>query len=265
MATKLTSIKDAVSALSTLTGITEQRIERFVNATADTTDAGETATDALVGRIVRVNSTDYLCVKRAISTMNGIVHLEGSMVKYSNSSEDFAVSYSKNASKYVREEMLNDGTVPVLTDEEFKECLKDSVVPAETILNYLVGEVERENKKNIENPTLVPTTEVFTGDLEVSELARVEENIEDIMPIEAINEVYVEEEALSEETPVEEVSVEEDFEGAVEKVAEEVTEEVTSEETVEEVVDDPVVENVPAEETSTEEVTEDVEATETDE
>lgn len=141
---KLTTAKEAIAALSKATGINQQRIEKFVSATAETVEATEfdTTSDSLVGNIVKINSSEYLYVKKVSTARHGLISIEGASVRYENEHDGFTLSFSNSRTQYVREEMLARGRVTVLSDDEFVSQLKGSLVPAETLLSYLSGSAQ---------------------------------------------------------------------------------------------------------------------------
>lgn len=139
MATKLTSLKAAVSAMSSLTGISEERINKFVTATSANTESTDTVSDTLVGNIVKINSNEYLYVRSVNSARHGLVCLKGSVVRYEKEPNGFSISFNNEHTFYVREEQLANGRINILSDEEFKTSIEGSLIPADVLLSYLSG------------------------------------------------------------------------------------------------------------------------------
>ena len=139
MATKLTSLKAAVSAMSSLTGISEERINKFVTATSTNTESTDTVSDTLVGNIVKINSNEYLYVRSVNSARHGLVCLKGSVVRYEKEPNGFSISFNNEHTFYVREEQLANGRINILSDDEFKTSIEGSLIPADVLLSYLSG------------------------------------------------------------------------------------------------------------------------------
>ena len=136
---KLTTLKAAVSALSTLTGINEERINKFVTATSVNVELTDTTADTLIGNIVKINSNEYLYVRGVNTASHGLVYLNGSVVRYEKEVNGFTISFNTERTFCVRNEQLANGYVNILSDDEFKECLEGSLIPADTLLSYLSG------------------------------------------------------------------------------------------------------------------------------
>jgi hypothetical protein len=139
MATKLTSLKAAVSAMSSLTGISEERINKFVTATSANTESTDTVSDTLVGNIVKINFNEYLYVRSVNSARHGLVCLKGSVVHYEKEPNGFSISFNNEHTFYVREEQLANGHINILSDDEFKTSIEGSLIPADVLLSYLSG------------------------------------------------------------------------------------------------------------------------------
>lgn len=139
MATKLTSLKAAVSAMSSLTGISEERINKFVTATATNKESTDTVSDTLVGNIVKINSNEYLYTRSVNSARHGLVCLKGSVVRYEKEPNGFSISFNNEHTFYVREEQLANGSINILSDDEFKTSIEGSLIPADILLSYLSG------------------------------------------------------------------------------------------------------------------------------
>jgi hypothetical protein len=139
MATKLTSLKAAVSAMSSLTGISEERINKFVTATSTNTESTDTISDTLVGNIVKINSNEYLYVRSVNTARHGLVCLNGSVVRYEKEPNGFSIGFNTEHTFYAREEQLANGRINILSDEEFKTSIEGSLIPADVLLSYLSG------------------------------------------------------------------------------------------------------------------------------
>ena len=139
MATKLTSLKAAVSAMSSLTGISDERINKFVTATSANTESTDTVSDTLIGNIVKINSNEYLYVRSVNSARHGLVCLKGSVVRYEKESNGFSISFNNEHTFYVRDEQLANGHINILSDEEFKTSIEGSLIPVDVLLSYLSG------------------------------------------------------------------------------------------------------------------------------
>ena len=139
MATKLTSLKAAVSAMSSLTGISEERINKFVTATSANTESTDIVSDTLVGNIVKINSNEYLYVRSVKSARHGLVCLKGSVVRYEKEPTGFSISFNTEHTFYAREEQLANGRINILSDDEFKTSIEGSLIPADVLLSYLSG------------------------------------------------------------------------------------------------------------------------------
>lgn len=139
MATNLTSLKAAVSAMSSLTGISEERINKFVTATSANTESTDTVSDTIVGNIVKINSNEYLYVRSVNSARHGLVCLKGSVVRYEKEPNGFSISFNNEHTFYVREEQLANGRINILSDDEFKTSIEGSLIPADILLSYLSG------------------------------------------------------------------------------------------------------------------------------
>lgn len=136
---KLTTLKAAVSALSTLTGINEERINKFVTATATNVDSNDTTSDTLIGNIVKINSNEYLYVRNVNTARHGLVCLKGSVVRYEKEPNGFSISFNTDHTFYVREEQLANGRINILSDDEFKAAIEGALIPADVLLSYLSG------------------------------------------------------------------------------------------------------------------------------
>lgn len=139
MATKLTSLKAAVSAMSSLTGISEERINKFVTATSTNTESIDIVSDTLVGNIIKINSNEYLYVRSVNTARHGLVCLKGSIVHYEKEPNGFSISFNTEHTFYVRDEQLANGSINILSDDEFKACIEGSLIPVDVLLSYLSG------------------------------------------------------------------------------------------------------------------------------
>ena len=176
MATKLTSLKAAVSAMSSLTGISEERINKFVTATSANTESTDTVSDTLVGNIVKINSNEYLYVRSVNSARHGLVCLKGSVVRYEKESNGFSISFNNDHTFYVREEQLANGRINILSDDEFKTSIEGSLIPADVLLSYLSGSVYAPGTLE-EDDVVDETTEDIVADEVTEEVAPKTESV----------------------------------------------------------------------------------------
>lgn len=176
MATKLTSLKAAVSAMSSLTGISEERINKFVTATSANTESTDTVSDTLVGNIVKINSNEYLYVRSVNSARHGLVCLKGSVVRYEKESNGFSISFNNDHTFYVREGQLANGRINILSDDEFKTSIEGSLIPADTLISYLSGSVYAPGTLE-EDDVVDETTEDIVADEVTEEVAPKTESV----------------------------------------------------------------------------------------
>lgn len=185
---KLTTLKAAVSALSTLTGINEERINKFVTATSVNTELADTTADTLIGNIVKINYSEYLYVRGVNTARHGLVCLTGSVVRYEKESNGFAISFNTEHTFYIREEQLAKGYVNILSDDEFKASLEGSIIPADALLSYLSGSAYAPD--TLEEDDVVEET---IEDVDVDEVTE-----EDVSTAETVTSELVQEESATE-------------------------------------------------------------------
>lgn len=137
---KLTSISEAVKTLSTASGISEKRLNRFVLAAAtDTVEADfDTTTDSLIGVIYR-QGTSYVYVRKVTAARHGLLNIQGACFTYDKSDDGFSMEFNQNYNTYIREANLLGG-LSVITEEDFKKAIEGCLIDPVVVLDILTAD-----------------------------------------------------------------------------------------------------------------------------
>ena len=137
---KLTSISEAVKTLSTASGISEKRLNRFVlAASTDTVEADfDTTTDSLIGVIYRQGSS-YVYVRKVTAARHGLLNIQGACFTYDKSEDGFAMEFNQNYNTYIREANLLGG-LSVVSEEDFKKAIEGCLIDPVVILDILTAD-----------------------------------------------------------------------------------------------------------------------------
>lgn len=186
---KLTTLKAAVSTLSTLTGINEERINKFVTATSVNVESTDTTADTLIGNIVKINFNEYLYVRGVNTARHGLVCLNGSVVRYEKESDGFTISFNNDHTFYVKDEQLANGYVNILSDDEFKKCLEGSLIPVDILLSYLSGSAYAPDTLEEDDAVEEATEEVVADDVTEDVASKTETITSEVVQEESATEV----------------------------------------------------------------------------
>lgn len=119
-------IDDVISNLAQLAGVNANRLNKFINniSSTDTEDEGDVVNDSYIGNVIKYGS-EYIFVKSVNPAHNGLYRISGRSLRIEDYDGEFNLSISNGTTKYVQESVIANGTLDIVSDEEFvKDLMK---------------------------------------------------------------------------------------------------------------------------------------------
>jgi len=117
-------IDDVISNLAELAGVNANRLNKFINniSSTDTEDEGDIVNDSYIGNVIKYGS-EYIYVKSVNPAHNGLYRISGRSLRIEEYDGEFNLSISNGTTKYVQESVIANGTLDIVSDEEFVKDL----------------------------------------------------------------------------------------------------------------------------------------------
>lgn len=167
-------IDDVISNLAELAGVNANRLNKFINNISSTysEDEGDVVNDSYIGNVIKYGS-EYIFVKSVNPAHNRLYRISGRSLRIEEYDGEFNLSISNGTTKYVQESVIANGTLDIVSDEEFvKDLMKykglDPVSLYELFCEVQVTTTLDENEEEV-------VEEIPVVDEEVVEEAPVEE------------------------------------------------------------------------------------------
>lgn len=117
-------INDVISNLAQLAGVNANRLNKFINniSSTDIEDEGDIVNDSYIGNVIKYGS-EYIFVKSVNPAHNGLYRISGRSLRIEEYDGEFNLSISNGTTKCVQESVIANGTLDIVSDEEFVKDL----------------------------------------------------------------------------------------------------------------------------------------------